>query len=120
MKQYLPQQFDVKLRVFKEEPDFGKGVTQLLALIEQKGSLSAAYNEMGMAASKAWKILNRAEHDLGVRLVERKAGGKKGGYSALTPEGKDMMERYMAFQKEVEKAAQEAFHKYFREDKVER
>ena len=44
-----------------EEPDFGKGVAQLLSLTREKGSLSAAYKSMGMAASKAWKILNRAE-----------------------------------------------------------
>lgn len=27
-----------------EEPDFGKGVAQLLSLTREKGSLSAAYN----------------------------------------------------------------------------
>ena len=64
-----------------EEPDFGKGVAQLLSLTREKGSLSAAYKSMGMAASKAWKILNRAEADLGVKLVERKSGGKQGGGS---------------------------------------
>lgn len=52
-----------------EEPDFGKGVAQLLSLTREKGSLSAAYKSMGMAASKAWKILNRAEADLGVNSV---------------------------------------------------
>ena len=69
MKSYLPKRFDFRVRVFMEEPDFGKGVAQLLSLTREKGSLSAAYKSMGMAASKAWKILNRAEADLGVKLV---------------------------------------------------
>ena len=87
-----------------EEPDFGKGVAQLLSLTREKGSLSAAYKSMGMAASKAWKILNRAEADLGVKLVERKSGGKQGGGSHLTPEGEDILNRYENFQKEVAEA----------------
>ena len=92
-----------------EEPDFGKGVAQLLSLTREKGSLSAAYKSMGMAASKAWKILNRAEADLGVKLVERKSGGKQGGGSHLTPEGEDILNRYENFQKEVAEAVKTFF-----------
>ena len=92
-----------------EEPDFGKGVAQLLSLTREKGSLSAAYKSMGMAASKAWKILNRAE----VKLVERKSGGKQGGGSHLTPEGEDILNRYENFQKEVAEAVKRSFIKNF-------
>ena len=56
MKSYLPKRFDFRVRVFMEEPDFGKGVAQLLSLTREKGSLSAAYKSMGMAASKAWRF----------------------------------------------------------------
>ena len=74
---------------------------------------SAAYKSMGMAASKAWKILNRAEADLGVKLVERKSGGKQGGGSHLTPEGEDILNRYENFQKEVAEAVKRSFIKNF-------
>lgn len=113
MKSYLPKRFDFRVRVFMEEPDFGKGVAQLLSLTREKGSLSAAYKSMGMAASKAWKILNRAEADLGVKLVERKSGGKQGGGSQLTPEGEDILNRYENFQKEVAEAVKRSFIKNF-------
>ena len=113
MKSYLPKRFDFRARVFMEEPDFGKGVAQLLSLTREKGSLSAAYKSMGMAASKAWKILNRAEADLGVKLVERKSGGKQGGGSHLTPEGEDILNRYENFQKEVAEAVKRSFIKNF-------
>ena len=93
MASYIPKHFDFRVRVFMEEPDFGKGVAQLLSLTREKGSLSAAYKSMGMAASKAWKILKRAEADLGVKLVERRSGGKQGGGSNLTPEGEDILKQ---------------------------
>lgn len=113
MKQYLPHKYKLKLQVFQKEPDFGKGIVQLMQLVEEKESLSAAYRQMGMAASKAWKILNRAEQDLGISLIDRSPGGSHGGHSKLTSEGKDLMERYLKFQQEVEDAADAAFSKYF-------
>ena len=66
-----------------------------------------------MAASKAWKILRRAEADLGFPLVESVSGGKTGGYSKLTKEGKEFLERYQMFRKEIDQAAEESFMKYF-------
>ena len=113
MASYIPKHFDFRVRVFMEEPDFGKGVAQLLSLTREKGSLSAAYKSMGMAASKAWKILKRAEADLGVKLVERRSGGKQGGGSNLTAEGEDILKRYEKFHKEVAEAAKESFLKNF-------
>lgn len=113
MSSYLPKNFDFRVRIFENEPDFGKGVAQLMSLTKQKGSLSAAYKSMGMAASKAWKILNRAEADLGVKLIERRSGGKQGGGSNLTKEGEDILNRYENFQKEVYEAAKKSFEKNF-------
>lgn len=109
----LPAKFDLRLRVFCEDPAFGTGIAQLMRLVAQKGSLSAAYKEMGMAASKAWKIVRRAEADLGFILIESVSGGKSGGYSRLTPEGEDLLERYEQFQEEVIEAARQSFVKHF-------
>ena len=89
-------------------------VAELLQRIEATGSLSAAYKAMGMSASKAWKILRRAEADLGFALVSSTAGGKSGGSSVLTPEGRLLLERYTAFNAEVQSAAAQAFAKYFK------
>ena len=108
--------YDMKVRVYNDIPAFGKGVVMLLEGIDQYGSLSKAYKEMGMAASKAWKILNRAEDDLGVNLVESVSGGKYGGSSQLTQEGKDYVERYHKFIDEIQFTADKAFQKYFGDD----
>lgn len=97
-----------------EEPDFGKGVAQLLSLTREKGSLSAAYKSMGMAGKQSMEDLKSgAEADLGVKLVERKSGGKQGGGSHLTPEGEDILNRYENFQKEVAEAVKHSFIKNF-------
>ena len=43
---------------------------------------------MDMSYTKAWKILNRAEKEMGFALITRMNGGRNGGSSVLTDEGK--------------------------------
>lgn len=71
-----PQHYHVKVRVYNESIDFGKGVAELLQRIEATGSLSAAYKAMGMSASKAWKILRRAEADWALRWSAARQAAK--------------------------------------------
>lgn len=66
-----------------------------------------------MAYSKAWKIINKAEKDLGFSLMEGRRGGENGGTTVLTPQGKTFLEQYLAFSEAVEAAAEELFYKYF-------
>lgn len=109
-----PAHYHVKVRVYNNEIDFGKGVAQLLDLIEKTGSLSAAYKSMGMSSSKAWKILRRAEADLGFALVRGTTGGAGGGGTVLTDEGRELLMRYTIFNAAVQKAAERAFAMYFK------
>ncbi len=86
--------------VFVDENDqkfFGKGPCQLLRLVEQTGSLRAAAAAMGMAYTKALKLLKNAEDGLGFVLTERTAGGRSGGGSCLTRQGKEWIDRYEAY-----------------------
>lgn len=108
-----PAHYHVKVRLYNESIYFGKGVAELLQRIDESGSLAAAYKAMGMSSSKAWKILRRAEEDLGFALVCGKAGGKSGGGSVLTAEGRELLVRYTAFNAELQQAAAQAFAKYF-------
>ncbi|MEY8352416.1 LysR family transcriptional regulator [Lachnospiraceae bacterium 54-53] len=105
--------YHLRLRIFYEERNFGPGVAELMKYVRERGSLSAACQEMNMAYSKAWKIVNKAEEDLGFSLMEGKRGGENGGTTVLTAEGEDFLDRYLAFVKETEAAAAELFHKYF-------
>ena len=79
------------------EKFFGEGPARLLRRIEEKGSLRAAALSMEMAYTKALSILNHAESALGFPLVIRVTGGKSGGGSRLTEEGKEWLERYESY-----------------------
>ena len=103
------------LRLYRTDKSFGPGPMRLLEGVERTGSLQQAAAEMGMAYSKAWRILKSIEEDWGFPLLVRQTGGAKGGGSTLTPEGKDLLDRYRAMLARVEQAAQEAFEDCFPE-----
>lgn len=105
--------FHMRLRIYYEERCFGPGVAALMQLVREQGSLASACQEMHMAYSKAWKIIHKAEADLGFPLMEGRRGGEGGGNTVLTPEGEVLLEKYLAFEKEVEEAAEKAFSKIF-------
>lgn len=88
-------------RIFFETEDgqkfFGKGPCQLLRLVEETGSLRSAAQRMGMAYTKALRLLKNAEAGLGFALTERTTGGRDGGGSCLTRQGKEWLERYEAY-----------------------
>ena len=92
---------------------FGEGPCRLLRCMERTGSLRAAAMEMAMAYSKASRILKQAESALGYSLTMRCAGGKDGGGSVLTPEGKRWLQRYEAYRDACVKANQALYRQYF-------
>ncbi len=79
------------------EKFFGEGPARLLRAVEEHGSLRAAAASMGMAYTKALKILKNAENALGFPLTVRAAGGRDGGGSLLTEKGKEWLCRYEAY-----------------------
>ena len=78
----------VKLTLHRNERFFGPGICELLESIDETGSIQAAARQMDMSYTKAWKILNRAEKEMGFALITRMNGGRNGGSSVLTDEGK--------------------------------
>ena len=92
---------------------FGEGPCRLLRGVERTGSLRAAALEMEMAYSKANKLLKQAEDSLGFPLTTRSAGGKAGGGSVLTPEGKRWLHQYEQFRDACIEANQTLFQQYF-------
>lgn len=105
--------YQMKLRIIGEDKAFGHGVLQLMQGIEQKGSMQKAASDMGLAYSKAWKMMKTAEKELGFALLERKSGGKNGGGSQITEKGKDMMVRFTNFENELKIQADQLYQKYF-------
>ncbi|WP_294515072.1 LysR family transcriptional regulator [uncultured Intestinimonas sp.] len=79
---------------FGGEKCFGPGPAALLEATDRLGSLRAAAAEADMAYSKAWTSLRACEQALGFPLLEREAGGRRGGGSRLTPLGRDLLAGY--------------------------
>ena len=105
--------YDMRLRVSRTDHAFGPGVAELMEHVEATGSLSKGCKCMQMAYSKGWKILKRAEEDLGIPLVQCNRGGSNGGQTVLTPEGKEFLKRYRKFEQEVRAGADASFQKWF-------
>lgn len=109
----VPLHAGVSVRLFREEKCFGAGPMQLLELVGRTGSLHKAAAAMGMAYSKAWKMLGELERQWGFAMLERRPGGTGGGGSLLTPRAWELLRRYRALQWETEHAARQAFTRWF-------
>ena len=92
---------------------FGEGPLRLLRSVEQTGSLRAAAMEMGMAYSKATRLVRQAEDNLGFALTTRTTGGKAGGGSMLTPEGRAWLSRYEAYRDACVQENRRLYRRFF-------
>ena len=98
----------------KGENLLGDDKWHLLKEIEREGSLKAASEKLGISYRKAWGDIKSAEQKLGIRLVNKTRGGKDGGNSFLTEEGKHFIFAYEEFHKEFAKSVDEVIVKFKR------
>lgn len=95
------------------EKFFGEGPAQLLNQIKETGSLRAAAMSMGMAYTKALKLIKNAEKALGFPLITRVTGGKDGGGSCLTKEGEEWLSKYEAYRDACKEANGRLYMEFF-------
>lgn len=97
----MPLTAHVRLTISDDARDlpgaFGGGCASLLEGVAAEGSLNRAAKRMGMAYSKAWRIVREAETHLGRELLAR--DGARGSH--LTPEGERALCAYRALQTEI-------------------
>lgn len=84
---------------------FGRGIANLCLGVREAGSLNAAAKGMGMAYSKAWRIIKETEAALGIQLLNR--DGAHG--STLTEEGNALLDAYISIDAQLQKDAEKAF-----------
>jgi len=94
---------------------FGDGKWRLLQAIGRTGSLSAASELLNISYRKAWGDLKKAQDNLNVTLVEKQRGGKMGGRTVLTDEGRKLVQAYTKFRADVEKQIERSYGKYIQE-----
>ena len=68
---YYIARLRIKRKDDKGNEYFGRGVADLLHGVDEFCSLNLAARHMGMAYSKAWRIVRQAEEALGIQLLHR-------------------------------------------------
>lgn len=103
---------NVIVRIYGDDKCFGPGIAGLLERVDQLKSLRKATMDMGMAYSKAWKIIKTAEDNLGFTLLKTVTGGAGGGGAELTEDARRFLVSYRGFEEAVRIYADEAFLEY--------
>ena len=98
----------------REEPFFGRGIMQILRLVDETSAMTEVWRMMGMAATHGWKIMNRARDFIGEPMLETVRKPATG--TLLTPEGRRYMEKYARWYERSEAFAQQVFDEEFAED----
>lgn len=83
----------------------GHGVAELLEGVRETGSLRKAAMKMGMAYSKAWRIISRTSESFGIDLIISKV--PKG--SCLSKEAETLLKAYNEITEELQQKSEELF-----------
>ena len=102
MKHLLHPDLNFRLngRLWVETDDrfMGIGRLELLTQIEALGSISKAAQQMGMSYKRAWELVSSMNAQARSPLVLTQTGGKHGGGTEVTAEGKQMIQEFQALQ----------------------
>lgn len=98
-----------------EKAFFDKRILLLLKLIHEFCSVKKACKHMAMSYAKAWDALNYLEATLGYQVVSRSHGGRWGGSTVLTEEGKRLIRLFEEYEKRVKEYSRNCFSELFPE-----
>lgn len=103
----------VSISLAREKPFFDSKIAMLLMLVDETKSVRAAGQRMQLSYSSCWNIIRTLESQLNYPLIERSQGGAGGSTSVLTDRGKELLQRYFAYEKDVKNKANELYTSYF-------
>jgi len=103
----------VSVSLAKEKAFFDSKIAMLLMLIDETKSVRAAGQRMQLSYSSCWNIIRTLESQLNYTLIERSQGGAGGSTSVLTNRGKELLERYNAYEKQLKEQANTLYDQYF-------
>lgn len=84
----------------------GPGKIDLLQMVGQTRSISAAARALGIPYKKAWLLVDSLNQGFGRPVVDTATGGKGGGGARLTPLGQDLVSRYVALEQRINAASE--------------
>lgn len=103
----------INVSLNKEKPFFDSKIAMLLTLVDETKSVRAAGQRMQLSYSSCWNIIRTLESQLSYTLIERNQGGAGGSTSVLTQRGKELLERYQAYEKALKEHANGLYEQYF-------
>lgn len=106
------------MKLEQESPFFSSRLKLLLYLLADTGNMRTSCACSGIAHSKAWDMINRLERHLGYNVVERQRGGRSGGSTRLTDQGREFLAAYHDFEQAVHAFTQTEFKKRFISTKI--
>ena len=103
----------VSVSLSREMPFFDSKIAMLLMLVDETKSVRAAGQRMQLSYSSCWNIIRTLESQLNYPLIERSQGGAGGSTSVLTERGKELLQRYNAYEKQLKEQANLLYDQYF-------
>lgn len=103
----MPKTTEVNFRLRITRGDdiaVGPGKIDLLVAIARTGSITSAAKELGMSYRRAWLLVDTMNRCFKSPVVDTEAGGSRGGGTALTPLGVDVVRRYRRIESAAAKA----------------
>lgn len=88
---------------------FGDGRLQWLELVDELGSLKAVAESLGMSYRGLWGRFRQTERRLGLALLVRQTGGRGGGGTRLTEQGRQFLCAYRRFRKGIDEIVDRRF-----------
>lgn len=85
----------------------------LLQKINEGETLTYAAESLGMSYRKAWDRIRNCEREMGFPLIETTRGGRDGGGTALSEDGKKLLEAYVSLRAEMDILIKEKVKKFF-------
>jgi molybdate transport system regulatory protein len=100
-KEIVPR---VRIRILSESViAIGPGKADLLEAIEATGSISGAARQMRMSYRRAWILVDTMNSCFKTPLIATAKGGAEGGGATLTARGRDVLARFRALSRSVQK-----------------
>ncbi len=103
----------ISVSLRREKPFFDNKIAMLLMLVDETKSVRAAGQRMQLSYSSCWNIIRTLESQLNYTLIERSQGGAGGSTSILTNRGRQLLERYNAYEQKLKEQANTLYEEYF-------
>lgn len=95
----------------------GDGKWKILKAVEEHGSLVAACKALGITYRRTWGDLQTISRQLGFPLLSTSRGGRDGGCSILSPQGKLLVGAFDRFHASTDNTVNQALAAFLSEVK---